>query len=149
MTISGFYELKTPNDLLAKAKRDFEMMRLDKSNVDLAFNFFVTIEHMPDWLRIDKRIKNSNPILRVTSHLASGAKHMVPFESYKSVKSVQKDSVYEDGVYEDCVFDKWLAVNLDGDEVAIFNTSKLDVIDLGERIIKFWEDYLDRWQQPT
>lgn len=147
MKHSGFYNIKTPEDLLNKARRDFDKLKNDKSNIDLAFNYFVTIEHMPDWLRMDKQskkaIKDSSPILRVCSHLASGIKHFEPYDNYNSVKSVQEDSVYEDGVYEDNVFEKWLTVNLDGDEIVEFGQHKLDAIELGQRVLEYWEDYLN------
>lgn len=144
--------MKTPEDLLNKAKRDFKKLKNDNSNIDLAFNFFVTIEHMPDWLRLDrqskKTIKDSSSILRVCSHLASGIKHFEPFDNYKSVKSVKEDSVYEDGVFEDGTFEKWLTVNLNGDEIVKFGQNKLNVIELGQSILKFWEDYLSMNTQP-
>lgn len=152
MKFTGFSELTSPHDLLNKAKRDFDKMRADKSNVDLAFNFFVTIEHMPDWLGMNrkeiKEIKNGSAVLRVCSHLACGAKHFEPFESYKSIKSVQTDSVYEDGVYEDGIYEKCLVINLGKDEALEFGISKLDAMELGERVIKYWEVYPERCKQP-
>ena len=152
MKFSGFSELNTPHDLLLKAKRDLGKMKDDKSNVDFAYNFFVTIEHMPDWLEMKKEakkaIKDSSPILRVCSHLASGAKHFIPFDNYKSVKSVQTESVYEDGVYEDDVIEKWLVINLDEYEIADFGQEKLDAIALGQSAVQYWEEYLDRNRQP-
>ena len=152
MRHSGFYNMKTPEDLLNKAKRDFEKLKNDNSNTDLAFNFFVTIEHMPDWLMLDrqskKAIKDSSHVLRVCSHLASGIKHLEPFNDYKSVKSVKEDSVYEDGVYEDGIFEKWLTINLDDDEIVEFGKNKLNTIELGQSILKYWEDYLNINTQP-
>ena len=147
MKHSGFYTIKTPEELLNKARRDFDKLQNDKSNVDLAFNFFVTIEHMPDWLRMNrqsiKAIKDSSPALRVCSHLASGIKHFEPFDDYKSVKSVREDSVFEDGVFEDGVYEKWLTVNLDGDEIVEFGKKQLNAIELGQGILKYWENYLN------
>jgi len=147
MKHSGFYGIKTANDLLAKAKRDYDKLKSEHSNIDLAFNFFVTIEHMPDWLKMDrqqkKSIKNNSHVLRVCSHLASGIKHFEPFDDYNSVKSTQADSVYEEGIYEESVYDRWLTINLDGDEINKFQKNHVTAVELGEMVISYWDNYIN------
>ena len=78
----GVFELRSPADLLAKLGRELERLRAAPNNVDHAFNFFVTAEHMLDWLypgdehkatRAD--LRKQEPLLQLVSHLASGAKH--------------------------------------------------------------------------
>ena len=49
-TPPGVFGLKTPADLLQKMARELARLRDDPDNVDHAFNFFVTAEHMLDWL---------------------------------------------------------------------------------------------------
>jgi hypothetical protein len=151
MKNSGFYNIKTPSDLLDKAKRDYEKLKTEHSSIDLAFNFFVTIEHMPDWLRMNrqeiKSIKDNSHVLRVRSHLACGIKHFEPFDSYKSVKSTQENSVYEEGIYESGIYDEWLTVNLDGDEITEFGRTNLTAIKLGEMVIEYWVNYLNENDQ--
>jgi hypothetical protein len=46
----GVFELRSPADLLAKLGRELERLRTAPNDVDHAFNFFVTAEHMLDWL---------------------------------------------------------------------------------------------------
>ena len=48
--LAGIFDLKTPKDLLEKLGRDLERLRAAPNDTDHAFNFFVTAEHMPDWL---------------------------------------------------------------------------------------------------
>ena len=90
-----FYDLKTPKDLLGKLEREYERWQADPLNVDLAWNFFVTAEHLPDWVYYqdkpttgkerpdlldgqnyhDFKMDRTRPKLRICSHLANGGKH--------------------------------------------------------------------------
>ena len=80
-------------------------MEQDPANPYPAFDFFVTAEHLLDWLypdsvesanvRIRKQRREIEPLLRVTSHLANGAKHfeaMAPH--HKSVDDIQISSLF-------------------------------------------------------
>ncbi|MFH0916882.1 MAG: hypothetical protein V1912_10605 [bacterium] len=78
----GAFGLTTPADLLRKLSRELDRLRATPNDVDTAFNFFVTAEHLPDWLhpgdggKAQRRaIREAEPLLQVVSHLASGAKH--------------------------------------------------------------------------
>jgi hypothetical protein len=95
MQLHKFFDLKTPEDLLHKLERDYERWKADPLNVDLAWNFFVTAEHLPDWIYYqdmptsgterpdlldghtphDFKLDLARPELRVCCHLANGAKH--------------------------------------------------------------------------
>ncbi len=46
----GFFEIKTPQDLLDKLKREYMHLQKSTLNQDIAFNFFITAEHISDWL---------------------------------------------------------------------------------------------------
>jgi hypothetical protein len=84
-TFRGFAPLQTPTDLLGKLQHDFERVRNDPADSYAAFDFFVTAEHMVDWILPDSQSisqssarkirRESEEILRITSHLANGAKH--------------------------------------------------------------------------
>jgi hypothetical protein len=57
-------------------------------NVDLAWNFFVTAEHLPDWLGRKnpralegygiEKFKRHRALTRICAQLANGAKHFIP-----------------------------------------------------------------------
>lgn len=87
--VRGFFQLRTPDDLLAKLERDF--LRMNKAMIDPypAFDFFVTAEHMLDWLypgwkgrKQREAARKASPLLQMVSHIATGAKHMVPEASH-------------------------------------------------------------------
>lgn len=57
----GFFELKTAQDLLDKLKREYMQLQKSPLNQDIAFNFFITAEHMPDWIYPDvENVENKN-----------------------------------------------------------------------------------------
>jgi len=70
--MKGTFELKTPHDLLQKLRFDLDQLKKDATNTYLAFNFFVTAEHMKDWLfpgranRMNREnLEKASPLLQV------------------------------------------------------------------------------------
>ena len=91
----GVFDLTTPGHLYAKLSRELGRMRATLTDVDHAFNFFVTAEHLPDWIhpgddkdsKLARRaIRHGRALTRIVSHLATGAKHFDPRgEQHESV----------------------------------------------------------------
>jgi hypothetical protein len=50
MAMRGFSTLTTPKELLRKLEREYARLQADPTDVDCAWNFFVTAEHLPDWV---------------------------------------------------------------------------------------------------
>ena len=51
MPMEGFFEMTTPAHLLQKLEREYEGMEAGTAPTpDRAWNFFITAEHLPDWL---------------------------------------------------------------------------------------------------
>lgn len=48
--MTGVFGLTAPGELLAKLSRELNRLRTAPNDVDHAFNFFVTAEHIFDWL---------------------------------------------------------------------------------------------------
>ena len=57
--MKGIFELNTSRDLLEKLRFDVRQLENDPTNTYLAFNFFVTAEHMKDWLYPGKANKKA------------------------------------------------------------------------------------------
>ena len=77
---TGLFQLKTPRDLVAKARHDLSRMRADPHDAYAAFDFFVTVRHFPEWLHPNDHSKiesifSQHLELRICRHLADGAKH--------------------------------------------------------------------------
>lgn len=80
MKPSGLFQLQTPRDLFAKARHDLQRLRADPNDAYAAFDFFVTVRHIPDWLfPHDKQQRDAlfarHVELRISRHIADGAKH--------------------------------------------------------------------------
>lgn len=134
----AFFELKTAVDLFKKAEIDFAAMKDSPGDSKLAFNFFVTVEHIPDWLNRRADV-NTSPVLRVVSHLANGAKHFtLDDKRHKSVAKTERERVVEEGYAEEGVFYEPLVVWLSPDEEKEIGAKKLDVVGLGTLALDHW-----------
>ena len=98
--MTGVFDLSKPSDLLGKLNRELDRLRLEPDNVDHAFNFFVTAEHMLDWLHpgqgkaetdVREKLRKSDPLLELVSHLANGSKHFDKLnKKHTSVKTTAR-----------------------------------------------------------
>jgi hypothetical protein len=148
--MKGLFQLQTPQDLLAKLRHDFERLRSTPDNTYAAFDFFVTAEHMLDWLYPGKAGKarrtaarNGSPLLQTVSHLATGAKHMTPEDSRH--KSVQHADVahtpYGAGPYGAGTYGgARLVIDLQGTAADCFGDS-VTPIELAARVLEYWESH--------
>lgn len=48
--MKGLFQLQTAHELLAKLRHDHERLREAPNDAYVAFDFFVTAEHMLDWV---------------------------------------------------------------------------------------------------
>lgn len=148
-----FFELKTAKDLIEKAIADFEELKKYPGDSYKAFNFFVTVEHIADWLKV-KNKRGEIPILRIVSHLANGGKHFeLSTEWHKSIKATGQDRVYEEGVFEENVFFEPLVVYLEDSEAEKLKSevkdleleeNKIGVLKLGEMALNYWVEYFKK-----
>lgn len=132
-------ELQAPKDLLAKLQFDFERIKSNPLDVYAAFDFFVTAEHVPDWTG-DKSIKSSEPLLRVVSHIANGAKHFRATDpKHKSVENISvKKGAFQSGAFQSDAFDVGdLMIELKNDEIKMFG-SEISVRKLAQMVIEYW-----------
>jgi hypothetical protein len=82
--------------------REHERLSDDPTNSDVAFNLFVTAEHLLDWLHPGnanraKRstTRNASLILQICSHTANGAKHFeVEDKRHTSVSDTSQTAGY-------------------------------------------------------
>jgi hypothetical protein len=105
--VAGILSLESPGDLLRKLEHDVERLRAKKDDIYAAFDFFVTAEHMLDWLYPGyegksqrKKERDDSILLQVVSHIASGAKHFDSLgEHHETVESALPAGRYFAGGY--------------------------------------------------
>jgi hypothetical protein len=132
-------ELQTPKHLLDKLQFDFTRIKSNPLDIYTAFDFFITAEHLPDWIG-DKSIKSKEPLLKVVSHIANGAKHFKATDpKHKSVEDVYiRKGAFQAGAFQSDAFDVGdLIVELFGDEVNQFG-SEISVRRLAQLVIEYW-----------
>lgn len=132
-------ELQRPKDLLAKLQFDFARIEANPLDVYAAFDFFVTAEHVPDWVG-DKSIKSKEPLLKVVSHIANGAKHFrATHRKHNSVENLSlEDGAFQAGAFQSDAFDVGdLVIELKGDEAKLFGP-KISAGSLAQKVIEYW-----------
>lgn len=137
-----FFELTTPLQLFQKMQDDLVALKQSGHDQRIAFNFFVTAEHLPDWLGLREKVKR-HALLRVVSHLANGAKHFNL--DLKRHRSVEKTSVYRliaPGYVGPGYVEEPLLVFLAEEEAKELGTNVIDALELGKRVLEFWAPFV-------
>ena len=145
--MKGVFTLKTAADLREKVRRDLEKLRAEPLNVDAAFNFFVTAEHMLDWSKTKDTRKNST-LLRICSHLANGFKHFELDErrhnsvstaevcglGYFTAYSTSYATAYSPGSSPQ------LIISLENEAADQLGKQSIAAIELAEMVMKYWDN---------
>ena len=140
----GLFELQTPADLVHKLRHDLERMETSPTDQYAAFDFFVTAEHIIDWIHPNNKVaretlRSSSPLLRITSHLANGGKHFeAKFTHHRSVTGTEKNRYVEEGYVEDGYVEEPLMIHLSQQEAKEMGISSIDAIALGRQVLEFW-----------
>lgn len=153
----GFAKLQQPADLYLKLVHDRKRMALKPRDPYAAFDFFVTAEHMLDWVfpGMDKgpkgkraALRKSSPVLRIVSHVANGSKHFAAEAvQHQSVQNIVSSGYAEDD-YANDYFEALLIVELSDAEQSEVGAPFLTTLHLADRALDFWESYLDLAPPP-
>jgi hypothetical protein len=86
--MQGISDLKTFYDLRQKLEREYTRLLANPADPDMAWNFFVTADHLPNYAqhiqpkvlggKSKNKFKRDNPFTRVCENLSNGAKHCIP-----------------------------------------------------------------------
>jgi hypothetical protein len=149
---TGFAKLKQPEDLYRKLVHDRERMQVAPLDLYAAFDFFVTAEHMRDWVlpgykgaKGREALRKDNLVLRLVSHLANGSKHFQAEDKrHQSVEDVTEDSYAEPDYVKDDYWEQKLVIHLTLSEQDALGFPFIAAVELADRTLQFWADYLDR-----
>lgn len=148
-----FFTFQTPNDLFLKLERDLRKLEASPLDVDLAFNFFITAEHFPDWKYPGNRgqqtaERSGSILLQIVSHLANGAKHFqVQDTRHRSIDRTDRIShsrLWGEGLWGDGYWGghEALAVALD-DRAKVEYGEWIEVVPLARLVVKYWRENLN------
>lgn len=143
----GFFALKTAEDLREKARHDLRQMAQAPIDTMLAFNFFVTARHVPEWRYGDEEgaaIVKKSPVLRICRHLGDGAKHFTLKAKYHTQVegATEHQGAFAVGAFDPGAFDvSRLIVSLATEEAkAAGLPEEVSTVDLGHRIMQALDD---------
>ncbi|MBI2747788.1 MAG: hypothetical protein HYX43_00225 [Burkholderiales bacterium] len=134
-----------------KARHDIGRLRSDPTDAYAAFDFFVTVRHVPDWLYPNQptkrdRLFSKHVELRICRHLADGAKHFeATHPRHKQVASTWKSSgawgnAWAKGVWKPGVWGDGLFISLDpSDSDTKSIGSRISALQLAERALAIVE----------
>lgn len=148
---SGLGSLERREDLLAKLHHDYERVRNAPGDPYAAFDFFVTAEHMIDWVlpgqanrQAREKLRAGSVLLQVVSHVATGAKHFIAeARHHQSVQhaDVAPAAFQRDAFQENAFQTGDLYLTLEGSAAESLG-AHIGVQDLAVRILDFWDRYV-------
>jgi hypothetical protein len=144
--VDGFFELRTPRDLLDKLEADFYRFRsypaISREAQYAAFDFFVTAEHLPEWLAVvtggDKAKLGGYAEGTLVTHVANGAKHFrVDPKRHNVVRQTQLHSgAFQGDAFQNDAFDvSRLVIEREDGRVEA-------VVDVATRVLEYWKKQL-------
>ncbi|WP_414563336.1 MULTISPECIES: hypothetical protein [unclassified Anabaena] len=140
----NFFELHTAYDLFKKLEQDLQDLERSYQDARVAYNLFVTAEHLPDWLG-KRDLVSKHAILRITSHLANGAKHFhLKDHRHNSIIETERYRVFEEDVFEPGVFYEPLIIYLSDKEAEELERETIDALTLAKKLIEFWKPYVQK-----
>jgi len=148
----GLFNLQTPRDLLEKARHDLGRLRADPLDAYAAFDFFVTVRHLPDWLHprnkpeqralFDKHVE-----LRIARHIADGAKHFeATYDQHFQVEGTSVVAAFQTigyGFQRDAFQGETLMIKLDPQDADTVSLGKWkNVLELAEKVFRVAESII-------
>lgn len=150
----GHFEIKTPRQLFNKMVHDANLIAKYPADSYACFNFFVTAEHMADWLlpgdanKAARSALRSDPVLKICAQLANGAKHFETLDKrHKSISGTNytcSTRIAFDGKQPPPAQEQQepgveFVIELEAAEAAALGVRSLTVRQLVTRILDFWE----------
>jgi hypothetical protein len=149
-SFKGFAVLQRPADLVAKLEHDLERIRAAPDDAYAAFDFFVTADHILDWLLPDspgrcqkdarKLKRESSELLKITSHIANGAKHFQALaKHHDSVGDLKQVSGgFDPRAFSPRSFSP-ASFKMHGLNVRLQNGRVIHVLVLAEDVLRYWQ----------
>jgi hypothetical protein len=151
----GAFGLTTLKDFLGKLSRELEKFRAAPNDADAAINFFVTAEHMLDWLYPGlknrskrERLRNNELMLQVVSHLASSSKHYDQLSPHHQsvldsgqlagfVGAMQSNQRGGSRLLSGSALTVWFSA-----AAAVSFGATLPAVELAKRVYRYWEAHV-------
>lgn len=138
----AFLELKTPRDMLNKAEREYERLQ-NNFNIDNVFNYFVTANHIRDYIMKNESVKQvimdsffTDQDMKDCRDLCDKAKHL------KLTKRPDPHTNKWSGCFGGAPVGA-LPVGGDGEWELWSNGRAVNIQHLSERVLIKWKDFFE------
>lgn len=136
----AFFELRTPRDMLEKAKREYTKLQ-QQWDMDNVFNFFVTVWHIRDYIKETKAVEYAvlegflaDQDFKDCNYLCKKGKHLKLKKTTNHMPTIWNGAL--NGAPLNAIEingnDKWVLIN--GDR-------EVDIRWLAERVLAKWEKF--------
>lgn len=136
----AFFELRTPRDMLEKAKREYAKLQ-QQWDIDNVFNFFVTAWHIKDYIEGTEAVENTvladflaDQDIKDCNYLCNKGKHLKLRNATNHISTIWNGCL--NGAPLNAIEingnDKWILIN--GDR-------EVDTKWLAERVLAKWEKF--------
>ena len=145
---TGMFWMQKPGALYNKMVHEGNAIAANPLDSHACFNFFVTAEHMPEWLYPGDQNKKKRedlkkePLLRICSQIANGGKHFTTDdERHNSIASTAVSEMVWINPRKPASSPRAVefVINLNPDEAAALGFTTMNVRELVRRILDFWE----------
>ena len=144
----AFFQLEDARDLIAKLESDDYRLRDNPIDSFAAFDFFVTVTHIPEWLKPlglewqrPAEGTQERAITDVCGHLGHGAKHFV-LERRLPKGTEATSAPFVDEAFSSAFADDGnLIIHLNDTEAAILGRPTVSAIELAGLALSYWQDY--------
>ena len=142
--MKGMWSLRSPGGLFQKLEADYQRMKAEPRNPFPAFDFFVTGYHMLDWYEPNSkpardRIEQSEPVLRLAGHLATGVKHFESRDPKWTSVSETPNRIARTSLMGLPTADRLpLIIRLTEDEAAHFPAREIQALVVAKLLLDFW-----------
>lgn len=142
----ALFELRTPGDMLAKAKRERQRLA-DGINTDHVYNFFTTVVHIADYVKHSGSVSQveldrlrQHKIFKLARDLCDAGKHLKLTQPGRTTPSA---NVYPNSMFR-APFGAWTfgpqkenwMVNSDGNWMGVFA--------IADEILQLWDQFFER-----
>ena len=147
-TFAGFFELRTAENLLEKAKRELTRLEAEDS-IDHVYNFFVTAYHIVDYL--DGRLSTqevekirADPLMQLCADACNKAKHMRLKRKRPDVETTNcftgaifnSAAPFNTFAFNECRVERWI------DWLKDEPKKSLEVVGFARDVIAMWDKIL-------
>src|SRR3990170_7760337 len=109
---NGFFNVRDPQALFEKMRYDYGRMIAEPLNVFPAWDFFVTANHLIDWIwpsagsTQHRKERRWEAIPRICEHLANGAKHFIVNREHRAVAEIERvQGAFDAAAFDASAFD--------------------------------------------